>query len=126
MVRDILWPKKWPHSPFFLLPFFLPLSYFPLSSCLPLPCLIRFAKDFYPSLLKCPLSSASLQLGPDQYIDLLILSADNGLTQIHQYWCICSGMCADIKLFFKARKMLGLVISDGIIALIVQQRVVCS
>ncbi len=48
-------------------------------------------------------------LGPDRYIGLLMLSADIGLLQTHQYWCICSHIYANIKTVLKADKMFELV-----------------
>ncbi len=44
------------------------------------------------------------QLGPDQYISLLILSADIDQLQIYPYQRTCSLTCADDKTVFKAGK----------------------
>ncbi len=38
-----------------------------------------------------------LQVGPNRYIGLLILSDDISLLQIYQYWHMCSPISADIK-----------------------------
>ncbi len=51
---------------------------------------------------------------PDRYIGLLISFADIGVSQICQYQSICSPIRASIKTVFKAKKMLGLVISNGV------------
>ncbi len=54
------------------------------------PCIIHPGRTSAGSLFR-------FELGPDQYIDLLILLTDIGLSQIYRFWHICSLVSADNK-----------------------------
>ncbi len=50
--------------------------------------------------------------------------ANTGLTKLYLYRRICSPICARTKTVFKAEKMLGLVILNGVVMWFVQQMAV--